>query len=84
MKFIDLLHRTYSVRRLAYNFNAVVFGQIATDTALGTVVAGITVATVELWLINIPLRSSHETRVLSYDDRSPAAVSVAIWPTQRH
>src|SRR5467141_133467 len=35
MKFIDLLHRTYSVRRLAYNFNAVVFGQIATDTAAG-------------------------------------------------
>src|ERR1700741_1309820 len=33
MKFIDLLHRTYSVRRLTYNFNAVVFGQIATDTA---------------------------------------------------
>src|SRR5437016_5329022 len=24
MKFIDLLHRTYSVRRLAYNFNVVV------------------------------------------------------------
>ncbi len=35
MKFIDLFHRTYSVRRLAYNFNAVVFGQIATDTAAG-------------------------------------------------
>src|SRR5580658_2398694 len=35
MKCIDLLHRTYSVRRLAYNFNAVVFGQIATDTATG-------------------------------------------------
>src|SRR2546430_6009705 len=35
MKFVDLLHRTYSVRRLAYNFNAVVFGQIATDTAPG-------------------------------------------------
>ncbi len=35
MKFIDLLHRTYSIRRLAYNFNAVVFGQIATDTAPG-------------------------------------------------
>ncbi len=35
MMFIDLLHRTYSVRRLAYNFNAVVFGQIATDTAAG-------------------------------------------------
>src|ERR1700678_1497918 len=35
MKFIDLLHRTYSVRRLAYNFNAVVFGQIATDTTPG-------------------------------------------------
>src|SRR5215470_12572906 len=33
MKFVDLLHRTYSVRRLAYNFNVVVFGQIATDTA---------------------------------------------------
>src|SRR6059058_322644 len=33
MKFIDLLHRTYSVRRLAYNFNVVVLGQIATDTA---------------------------------------------------
>src|ERR1700678_777226 len=33
MKFIDLLHPAYSVRRLAYNFNAVVFGQIATDTA---------------------------------------------------
>jgi hypothetical protein len=32
MKFIDLLHRAYSVCRLAYNFNAVVFGQIATDT----------------------------------------------------
>src|SRR5215467_1359092 len=35
MKFIDLLHGTYSVRRLAYDFNAVVFGQIATDTAPG-------------------------------------------------
>src|ERR1700691_1622736 len=35
MKFIDLLHRAYSVRRLAYDFNAVVFGQIATDTAPG-------------------------------------------------
>src|SRR5215469_2477316 len=35
MKFIDLSHRSYSVRRLAYNFNAVVFGQIATDTAPG-------------------------------------------------
>ena len=35
MKFIDLLHRTYSVRRLADNFNVVVFGQIATDTAAG-------------------------------------------------
>src|SRR5207237_1755209 len=35
MKFIDLLHRAYSVRRLAYNFNAVVLGQIATDTAPG-------------------------------------------------
>ena len=35
MKFIDLLYRAYSVRRLAYNFNAVVFGQIATDTAPG-------------------------------------------------
>jgi hypothetical protein len=35
MKFIDLLHRTYSVRRLAHNLNAVVFGQIATDTAPG-------------------------------------------------
>src|SRR5580693_721633 len=35
MKFIDLLHRTYSVRGLAYNFNIVVFGQIATDTAPG-------------------------------------------------
>jgi hypothetical protein len=35
MKFIDLLHPTYSVRRLAYNFNAVVFGQLATDTAPG-------------------------------------------------
>src|SRR5690348_6527679 len=35
MKFVDLLHRTDSVRRLAYNFNAVVFGQIATDTAPG-------------------------------------------------
>src|SRR5580704_6411699 len=35
MKLIDLLHRAYSVRRLAYNFNAVVFGQIATDTAPG-------------------------------------------------
>src|ERR1700689_4667802 len=35
MKFIDLLHRLYSVRRLAYNLNAVVFGQIATDTAPG-------------------------------------------------
>ena len=36
MKFIDLLHRTYSVRRLAYNFNAFVFGQIATRTAAGS------------------------------------------------
>src|SRR5207237_10119078 len=35
MKFIDLLHCTHSVSRLAYNFNAVVFGQIATDTATG-------------------------------------------------
>src|SRR5271168_2271895 len=35
MEFVDLLHRAYSVRRLAYNFNAVVFGQIATDTAAG-------------------------------------------------
>jgi len=35
MKFIDLHHRAYSVRRLACNFNAVVFGQIATDTAPG-------------------------------------------------
>src|ERR1700677_3874306 len=35
MKFIDLLHRAYSVRRLAYDFNAAVFGQIATDTAPG-------------------------------------------------
>src|SRR5246500_1223363 len=35
MKFIDLLHRTDSVRRLAYNFNAVVFGQIAADNAAG-------------------------------------------------
>src|SRR5271168_1828667 len=35
MKFIDLLHRTDSVRRLAYNFNVVVFGQIAADTAAG-------------------------------------------------
>src|SRR5215469_35658 len=35
MKFMDLLDRTYSVRRLAYNFNVVVFGQIATDTAAG-------------------------------------------------
>ena len=35
MKFIDLLHRADSVRRLADNFNAVVFGQIATDTASG-------------------------------------------------
>jgi hypothetical protein len=35
MKFIDLLHSTDSVRRLAYNFNAVVFGQKATDTAPG-------------------------------------------------
>src|SRR5499425_1345569 len=35
MKFIDLLHRTDSVRRLAYNFNVVVLGQIATDTAPG-------------------------------------------------
>src|SRR5215471_5006730 len=35
MKFVDLLHRTYSVRRLAYDLNAVVFGQIATDTAPG-------------------------------------------------
>src|SRR5690242_9220598 len=33
MKFIDLLHRTYSVRRLAYNYNPVVFGHKATDTA---------------------------------------------------
>src|ERR1043166_9608393 len=35
MKFIDLLHRTYSVRRLTYNFDVVVSGQIATDTAAG-------------------------------------------------
>src|SRR6476661_3694987 len=35
MKFVDLLHRTDSVRRLAYNFDVVVFGQIATDTAPG-------------------------------------------------
>jgi hypothetical protein len=35
MKFIDLLHRADSVRRLADNFNAVVFGQVATDTAPG-------------------------------------------------
>src|SRR5215831_7300447 len=35
MKFMDLLHRTHSVRSFAYNFNAVVFGQIATDTAPG-------------------------------------------------
>ena len=35
MKFIDLLHRVYSVRRLAYKFNSVVPGQIATDTAPG-------------------------------------------------
>src|SRR5271156_1841655 len=35
MKLIDLLHSVYSVRRLAYNFNAVVFGQIATDAAPG-------------------------------------------------
>jgi hypothetical protein len=35
MKFIDLLYRTYSVRRLAHNLNAVVFGQIATDTTPG-------------------------------------------------
>src|SRR5689334_4913233 len=33
MKFVDLLHRTYSVRRLAYDFNVAVFGQITTDTA---------------------------------------------------
>jgi hypothetical protein len=32
MKFIDLLHCTHSVSRLAYNFKAVVFGQIATDS----------------------------------------------------
>src|SRR6202041_81425 len=35
MKFIDLLHSVYSVRCLTYKFNAVVFGQIATDTAPG-------------------------------------------------
>jgi hypothetical protein len=35
MKFIDLLHSVYSIRRLTYKFNAVVFGQIATDTAPG-------------------------------------------------
>src|SRR3984957_466884 len=35
MKFVDLLHRTDSVRRLADNFNVVVFGQIETDTAPG-------------------------------------------------
>src|SRR5213075_3375296 len=35
MKFVDLLHRTDSVRRLAYNFNVVVFGEIATNTAPG-------------------------------------------------
>src|SRR5580692_6642987 len=35
MKFVYLFHRAYSVRRLAYNFNVVVFGQIATDTAPG-------------------------------------------------
>src|ERR1041385_7248002 len=33
MKFIDLLYRTYSVCRLADDFNTGVFGQIATDTA---------------------------------------------------
>src|SRR5262249_16561770 len=33
MKFIDLLHRTYSVRRLTCNFNVAVFCQIATNTA---------------------------------------------------
>src|SRR5690349_19287618 len=33
LKFIDLLHSIYSVRRLAYDFNVAVFGQIATDTA---------------------------------------------------
>ena len=35
MKLIDLLHRGDSVRRLAGYFNAVVFGQVATDTAPG-------------------------------------------------
>src|ERR1700685_305339 len=35
VKFIDLLHRAYAVRCLAYNFNAVVSSQIATDTAPG-------------------------------------------------
>jgi hypothetical protein len=30
MKFIDLLHRADPVRRLADNFNAIVFGQVAT------------------------------------------------------
>ena len=35
MKFIDLLHSVYSVRRFTYKFNAVVFGQVATDTAPG-------------------------------------------------
>ena len=35
MKFIDPLHSVYSVRRLAYKLDAVVFGQIATDTAPG-------------------------------------------------
>src|SRR5215470_2738320 len=35
MKFSNLLHCTDSVRRLAYNFNIVVFGQIAADTAAG-------------------------------------------------
>src|SRR6202522_1485510 len=34
-KFIDLLHRADSVRRLAYNFDVVVFGQKAADTAPG-------------------------------------------------
>ncbi len=35
MKFIDLLHRVYSVRCLAYKFNSIVFAQIAAYTAPG-------------------------------------------------
>src|SRR5260370_17251192 len=35
MKFMDLLHRTYSVRPLPYNSNPVAFAHIAADSAAG-------------------------------------------------